>query len=188
MVYAVQLQLSHILLLLESCLCLHSARFATGLSDALHVQETNQLLEGMSSSMGFIEALSSHLHGHAWAYPDDHMPPSIQPAAAQTLYDVAAELQGSQQAEGGRADGSLPAPFRCLLSLLASGNDWAVGMGQSWLLQLLLVHAEVAIAGQLKPSMPSLSFMPSGTSFVQGLVRSYVKAQASQASVSLIHA
>ena len=128
-------------------------KFATGLSDALPVQETNQLLEGMSSSMGFIEGLSNHLYGHAWAYPDDPMPPSIQPAAAETLYDVAAELRGPWQAEGGFADGALPAPFRCLLSMLASGNDWAMGMCQSWLLQLLLIHAEVAIAGQLKLSL-----------------------------------
>lgn len=120
----------------------------------MDVQETNQLLEGLSSSMGFIQALSAHLHGYGWAYPNDPMPPSIQPAAAQTLYDVAAELQSPQPAGEMHADGALPAPFKCLLSMLACGNEWAVGMGQSWLLQLLLVHAEFAIAGEPLPHRP----------------------------------
>lgn len=122
----------------------HKGRYST----FVEVQETNQLLEGLSSSMGFIQALSAHLHSYAWAYPNDLMPPSIQSAAAQTLYDVAAELQSPPPAGEAQADGALPAPFRCLLSMLASGNKWAVGMGQSWLLQLLLVHAEVVIAGE----------------------------------------
>ncbi|KAK9866579.1 hypothetical protein WJX84_005677 [Apatococcus fuscideae] len=125
----------------------HSPFLDSCLARALdHAEETNQLIEGMSSSMGFMQILSGHLHGYAWAYADDPMPPSIQPAAAQTLYDVAAELQGPRQAGEAQAEGSLPAPFRCLLSMLSSGNEWAVGMGQSWLLQLLLIHAEVAIA------------------------------------------
>ena len=99
--------------------------------------------------MGFIQALSAHLHAYAWAYPNDLLPHGIQPAAAQTLYNIAAELQQApEQAGGAHAEGALPAPFSCLLSMLASDNAWAVGMGQSWLLQLLLLHAEAVIAGE----------------------------------------
>ncbi len=95
--------------------------------------------------MGFMEALSGHLHAAAWSRPDDSLPPRIHPAAAQTLHMVAASLQDPQQ--NGAKD-ELPAAFEALLTMLANSNEWTGGMAQSWLLQLLLVHAEVVIAGE----------------------------------------
>ena len=112
------------------------------------MQETNQLIEGMPSSMGLIEALSRHLHASAWSWPHDLMPPRIHPAAAQTLHLAAADLHDTQQTPGLGPSDTLPASFECLLTMLASSNEWAGGMAQSWLLQLLLVHADIVMDGE----------------------------------------
>ncbi len=108
-------------------------------------------MNGLSSSRGFINALSTHLHGYARSRATDPLPPSIQPSAAQTLYDVAADLQGSGDEVDGDTVVPLPAPFQCLATMLTSGSEWAGGMAQSWLLQLLLVHAETVMAGEILP-------------------------------------
>ena len=97
--------------------------------------------------MGFIQALSTHLHQSVWSYPCDSMPPGICGAAAESLHLVAADATGTDISSAWDGNDSLPAPFGALLTMLASDDEWTGGMAQSWLLQLLLVHAEVAMAG-----------------------------------------